>query len=216
MIIGYYHQIFFGGGTYYKLSKKEDEKKYKFEYCHQSVPNHIPGAEEYIKKFDTLEIKEKRFKEYFEGKIVEIYLEETNPEIEKIMEIVNDTNWDYISKQEYTDNTLDDVCWDFYIKNNIDTDYSISGYAIYPKEIRNIYQIFNKMKETYIGNVKLNKTDLENILKNKKSNLAFIKHMAKRGNLAYTKEDFKNKKEQYKNYEKSLKEIYNKEKKNNN
>lgn len=27
MIIGYYDQAFFGGGSYYKLSKKENEEK---------------------------------------------------------------------------------------------------------------------------------------------------------------------------------------------
>ena len=213
MIIGYYHQVFFGGGTYYKLSKKEEEKKYKFEYCHQSVPNFIPGAEEYIKKVDTLKIEEERFKEYFEGKIVEVYLE-SNPEIEKIIGIVNDTDWDYISKQEYTSDTLDDVCWNFYIKNSVDTDYLINGYAIYPKEVKNLYAIFDKMKEIYIGNAKLNKKDLENILKHKKSNLSFVKRMVRNGTLDYTKEDFKKKKEQYKKYEKDLKEINNREKKN--
>lgn len=30
MIIGYYHQLFFGGGTYYKLSKKAQDCKYLF------------------------------------------------------------------------------------------------------------------------------------------------------------------------------------------
>ena len=49
MIVGFYSQVFFGGGTYYKLSKRDDEEKYKFEYCKAIMPNHIPGAEEYIK-----------------------------------------------------------------------------------------------------------------------------------------------------------------------
>lgn len=76
MIIGYYDQIFFGGGTYYKLSKKE-----------------------------------------------------------------------------YINNTLDDVCWKFYIGNDLGTNYMINGYSIYPKEIEKIYNIFNQVKEKYIGNV---------------------------------------------------------------
>lgn len=209
MIIGYYHQVFFGGGTYFKLSKKEEEKKYKIEYCHQSVPNHIPGAEEYIKKVDTLKIEEERFKEYFEGKIVEVYIEST-PEIGKIIRIVNDTNWDYISKQEYTSDTLDDVCWNLYIENDFGTNYMIDGYSVYPKEIETIYKTFNEMKEKYIGNVELNKKDLENILSHKKSNLSFAKHMVKKGMLGYTKEDVKKQKEKYKDYEKKLKGIYKK------
>ena len=44
MIIGYYEQIFFGGGTYYKLSKKDEEVKYKIEYSHCAIPNNIPKA----------------------------------------------------------------------------------------------------------------------------------------------------------------------------
>ena len=47
MIIGYYEQIFFGGGTYYKLSKKDEEEMYKIEYSHSANPNIIPKAEEY-------------------------------------------------------------------------------------------------------------------------------------------------------------------------
>ena len=39
---------FFGGGTYYKLSKKDEEEKYKIEYSHSANPNIIPKAEEYI------------------------------------------------------------------------------------------------------------------------------------------------------------------------
>ena len=38
---------FLGGGTYYKLSKKDEEEKYKIEYSHSANPNIIPKAEEY-------------------------------------------------------------------------------------------------------------------------------------------------------------------------
>ena len=40
MIVGYYHQIFFGGGTYYKLSKKDNEDKYKFENTNYPITNY--------------------------------------------------------------------------------------------------------------------------------------------------------------------------------
>ena len=208
MIIGYYHQVFFGGGTYYKLSKQEGEEYYKFEYCHQAVPNYIPKAEEFIKKYETLNVVGERFEEYFDGKIVEIYLD-NNSEIKSIIEILNNADWRDISKKEYTANTLDDVCWKFYIENDFGTNYMIDGYSVYPKEIETIFKTFNEMKEKYIGNVELNKKDLENILRHKKSNLSFAKHMAKKGMLGYTKEDVKKQKEKYKDYEKQLKKIQN-------
>ena len=215
MIIGYYHQIFFGGGTYYKLSIQEGKEQYKFEYCHQAVPNYIPKAEEYIKKYDTLNVDGERYKEYFKGKIIEKYLN-YNSEIKRIMEFFNNADWEYISKREYTANTLDDICWDFYIENDSGRNYLIEGYSVYPKEIETIYQIFNEMKEKYIGNIEPNKKDLENILRHKKSNLSFAKHMAKKGKLGYTKEGIKKQKEKYKEYENKLKEIYKQETKNNN
>ena len=199
MIIGYYDQIFFGGGTYYKLSKKDNEEKYKFEYCHQSVPNYIPKAEEYIKKYETLKVVDERFEKYFEGKIVEIYLD-NNSEIKSILEILNNTNWREVSKKEYINNTLDDVCWKFYIGNDLGTNYMINGYSIYPKEIEKIYNIFNQVKEKYIGNVEFNKKDLENILKHKETNLSFTKRMAKKRRLGYTKEDVNKLKEKYEDY----------------
>lgn len=43
------NNLFFGGGYYYKISKKENESKYKFEMCHSEVPNDVPKGEKYIK-----------------------------------------------------------------------------------------------------------------------------------------------------------------------
>ena len=210
MIIGYYHQSIFGGATYFKLTKKDNEEQYKFEYCHQVVPNYIPNACDYIKKYDTLIIEEKRLQEYFQGKIVKIDLV-YNVEIKNIVDILNNANWDIIYKHEYTSENLDDVHWKFYIEDGLDKVIFIDGYSVYPKEIDEIYNIFEKMKEKYIGEVEPNKKDLENILRNKESNLSFIKYMAKKGRLGYKKEDIKIQKEKYKNYEKKLKEIYRKE-----
>jgi len=152
MIIGYYHQIFFGGGTYYKLSKKDNENKYKFEYCHPFIPNYIPKAEEYIKKYDSLSVEGERFEEYFKEKIIEMFLD-YNSEIKRIIECCDNAAWAKISKRKYTANTLDDVCWDFYFENDSNTKYLIEGYSVYPKEIEMIYKIFKEMKEKYIGDI---------------------------------------------------------------
>ena len=207
MIIGYYGAAFFGGGTYYKLSKKENEEKYKFEFCHSAVPNYIPNAEEFIKKYETLKIDEDRFREKFEGKIIEKYLE-LNPEILEILDIINNCDWNYISSQIYTSDNFDDVCWEFYLDNN---NKLIKGYSVFPNEIEKILRIFKIIETSYIGKVEPNKRDLEIILSHKKSNLTFAKQMAKNNLLGYTKEKVKEEKEMYKEYEKRLKEIYKKE-----
>lgn len=147
MIVGYYHQIFFGGGTYFKLSKKDNEDKYKFEYCHSAIPNYVPEAENYIQKYNTLELNDERFQD----KIVIKYLE-LNFEIKRIIDILNTANWALISEKKYTSDELDDVCWEFYNEaNNYSTHYLVKGYSVYPKEIEEIYNIFNKMKEKYMS-----------------------------------------------------------------
>ena len=146
MIIGYYHQLFFGGGTYYKLSKKAQDCKYKFEYCHSVIPNYIPNAEEFIKEYNTLSFKDEKFKELNEKlKVKNI---EFNNYINEIIEIVNNSDWNKISNQEYTSNNLDDVCWDFYIEAE-NKKYFIKGYSVYPIEIEKIYDIFEKMQNDF-------------------------------------------------------------------
>lgn len=143
MIIGYYHQLFFGGGTYYKLSKKIKDSKYKFEYCHSAIPNYIPDAEKYIKEYNTLSFKDERFKKLDKKLIVKNI--EFNNYINEIIEIVNNSDWTKISNQEYTSNNLDDVCWDFYIEDE-NKKYFINGYSVYPIEIEKIYELFEKMQ----------------------------------------------------------------------
>lgn len=147
MIIGYYHQIFFGGGTYYKLSKKENEDIYKFEYCHSAVPNHIPNAEEFIKSYQTLSIKDKSFKE-IESKLMVKNIK-SNTYINDIINIIKESDWDNIRKKKYTSDNLDDVCWYFYIEDDEDHKYSINGYSVYPVEIENIYELLKKILQEF-------------------------------------------------------------------
>ena len=143
-------KAFFGGGTYFKLSKRDNEEMYKFEYCHQSLPNYIPEAEKYIKKYDTLKVEDNHFKEYFNGKISEVYLN-INKNIKKIFKIINNTNWTNIIKKTYTSMDLDDINWDFYIENGTKKEVYKQGYSVYPKEIVKILTIFKNMKDDYIG-----------------------------------------------------------------
>lgn len=146
MIIGYYGQSFFGGGTYYKLSKKANEEKYKFEYTHTIVPNYIPNAEEYIKKYETLTIAGIKNKDYFVGTNNVVYLEK-NSDIDEILNIVERSNWDKITKKKYDSENLDDENWDFYLENENDNNYYIEGYAVHPRKIEKIYSILKKIKE---------------------------------------------------------------------
>lgn len=48
MIVGYYEQAFFGKGTYYKTSKKDDESKYKIAYAHSDVLNYVTNTKKSI------------------------------------------------------------------------------------------------------------------------------------------------------------------------
>ena len=130
MIIGYYEQAFFMGGTYYKLTKKDNEDKYKLEYSHSVVPNYIPNAEEYIKKYESLNLDD----EYFEGKIKTEYIE-SNLDIEALIEYVLKCDWKRISKKKYDDkDILDGLGWDFYIEFE-NKKYLVSGYEKFPEEI---------------------------------------------------------------------------------
>lgn len=146
MIIGYYGQIFFGGGTYYKLSKKESEDKYKFEYIHTIIPNYISNAEEYIKKYETLKIDGTKQKDFFVGENTVAYFE-INATIDEILNIVKNSDWDDISNKKYTSEELDNENWDFYIEFENGAKSFINGYAVHPKEIEKIYKLFKNLKE---------------------------------------------------------------------
>lgn len=147
MIVGYYHQVFFGGGTYYKLSKNSQESKYKFEYCHSAIPNYIPNAENYIKTDKTLSIKDYNFRKI--EKKLKVYNIEFNDYINEIIEIVKNSDWNKISNQKYTSDNLDDICWNFYIEDDENDKYYISGYSVFPLEIEKIYSLFKNIIKKY-------------------------------------------------------------------
>lgn len=146
MIIGYYGQIFFGGGTYYKLSKKENEDKFKFEYIHTIVPNYISNAEEYIKRYETLTIDGLKRNDCFVGENTVAYFE-IDPIIKEILHIVKNSNWVDISNKKYDSEELDDENWDFYIECENGIKYFTQGYSVHPEEIEKIYSLFKDLKK---------------------------------------------------------------------
>lgn len=172
MIIGYYEQVFFGGGTYYKLSKKIEEINYKIEYSHSAVPNYIPDAEEYIKKYETLEITDKYNKEDFEGKIKVDYISECR-DIEKLERYINKCDWNKISKKKYSDEEVNDgICWNFYIEFE-NQKYEIKGYEIMPKEISTARDILKSISNQYLDEIVPNKRYIERMNANKNNNIYF-------------------------------------------
>lgn len=198
MIIGYYEQIFFGGGTYYKLSKKDEEIKYKIEYSHSANPNIIPKAEEYIKKYDTLNFENERRKEYFEGKIKVDYIE-MNSYIETLITYINRCDWENISKKEYRDDgILDGLGWDFYIEFN-NKKFEIHGYEKFPEEVLKVLDILKNISKNYLEEIIPNKKDIEIIMSHKKSNISFMKHLRKKKII--DKKQLKDFIEHYKKYE---------------
>ena len=198
MIIGYYEQSFFGGGTYYKLSKKDEEAKYKIEYSHCAIPNNIPKAEEYIKKYDTLSLEDERWKEDFEGKIKVHYIE-MNPYIETLISYINKCDWESISKKEYRDDgILDGLGWDFFIEFN-NKQFEIHGYEKFPEEVLKVLEILKNILETYLEEIVPNKKDIEMIMRYKKSNIAVMKILHKQKLI--DKKELKDFIKQYKKYE---------------
>lgn len=145
LIIGYYGQAFFGGGTYIKLSmNKSNDDRYKIEYLHSAVPNYIENAEDYITKFETIDIKKSMYYNDYKKNIIEKWIEK-NIYINELEVFVNSLNLEKIAKRIYNDdNVLDGLCWDFYIlKNN--KQYKISGYEDMPKELEKIIDYLEKI-----------------------------------------------------------------------
>lgn len=178
MIIGYYQQAFFGGGTYYKITKKDNENQYKIEYSHSAVPNNIPKAEEYIKKYEDLKMDDNKQKEYFKGKIKTKYIE-TNSYIELLIKYINKCDWESISKKEYIDDgILDGLGWDFFIEFN-NKQFEIRGYEKFPEEVLKVLNILKNISETYLEEIVPNKKDIEMIMRYKKSNIAVMKILHK-------------------------------------
>lgn len=136
LIIGYYGAAFFGGATYLKLSKKENEN-YKIEKLHSAIPNHIPIAEKYIKIHDKLSFKDDMGYSIFDDndpRFTSTYIEE-NLNINKLLEHLKNIDLENISKQKYYDeDILDGLCWDFFIKINSKS-YNIKGYEKMSQEL---------------------------------------------------------------------------------
>lgn len=194
MIIGYYEQAFFMGGTYYKLTKKDNEDKYKLEYSHSVVPNYIPNAEEYIKKYESLNLDD----EYFEGKIKTEYIE-SNLDIEALIEYVLKCDWKRISKKKYDDkDILDGLGWDFYIEFE-NKKYLVSGYEKFPEEITKIIDVLKNISNTYLEEITENQKEKEIIISNKKKNISFMKYLNKKKII--DKKTLKNFIDSYKKYE---------------
>ena len=145
MIIGYYHSVFFGGGTYFKLSKNSNDNFFKFEYCHSAVPNYIPNAEMYIKTYNTLSFDNERFKNL--EKNLKVKNIKDNSYINEIISIIEKTDWERIENEKYSSDNLDDVCWCFYIENDQNKKYFIQGYSVYPNEIESIYNLFKTINK---------------------------------------------------------------------
>lgn len=178
MIIGYYEQSFFGGGTYYKLSKRDNESRYKMEYSHSTIPNYIPEVENFIKEYETLKIEDDNFCGNFEGKIKSKFID-SNKEIEELINYILKCNWKRISKEDYTDDVDDGTNWELYI--DIDNKrYHIDGYEKYPKEIQQVIKKLNELSRQYLEKIKSNKKDKEVIDKNMKNNIKVMKFLHKK------------------------------------
>lgn len=137
MIIGYYEQSFFGGGTYIKLSRKENDD-YKIESITSEVPNYIPDAEEYIKKHESIQ-KSEKFSNFFGrkallfgGNIIE------SVELQKFIGYIKTLDFkSLIEKKYYNQNILDGLSWEIFIELDEKT-WHIQGYEDMPKEIEEI------------------------------------------------------------------------------
>ena len=149
MIIGYYEQSFFGGGTYIKLSRKENND-YKIESITSEVPNYIPDAEEYIKKYESIQ-KSEKFSNFFGtktllfgGNIIE------SVELQKFIGYIKTLDFkSLIEKKYYNQNILDGLSWEIFIELDEKTWY-IQGYEDMPKEIEEIRKgLVNFVENTY-------------------------------------------------------------------
>ena len=153
MIIGIYKQSFFGGGYYYKISKKENEAKYKFEMCHSVIPNDVPGGAEYIREYNTIEFSKCSAyeKDIMNSKLNIRYLDK-NILIDLLISNINSMDLEKIfSKEYYNSDTIDGENWCFFIEYKGNKHY-IKGYGNKPEEIENVVYMLYKIGEKYIKN----------------------------------------------------------------
>ncbi len=153
MIIGYYSQSFFGGGYYYKISKKNDDIKYKLEVLHSAIPNGIPNADQYIKEYETIEFNNEdiRMKTNMDSKLQVRYID-SNILINELIEYINSINLDKLSKNKYQNNSImDGKNWSLYVEQ-LNKKYYIKGYEDEPKEVENIWMKLHQIVDQYIRN----------------------------------------------------------------
>ena len=151
MIIGYYEQSFFGGGYYYKISKKGNDLKYKFEMCHSAIPNYVPNAEEYISKYDTINFTEAEILLDMDSKLRKTHIQDDILIIE-LLKHLNNINLDELARKEYNNcDILDGTNWELYIEFK-DKKYHIKGYEDQPKDIIKVVEFLYQIGEKYINN----------------------------------------------------------------
>ena len=153
MIIGYYEQSYFDGGYYCKITQKDNETKYKIETISSEVPNYVPCADKYIKKYETIDFKNeyvdiaKEIKNKLKIKYVS-----NNILIDKLIKYISSINLDKLANHTYQDDDIyDGNNWRLYIEI-FDKKYFIEGYQIQPKEVQEIYNQLHKIVERYIKN----------------------------------------------------------------
>lgn len=141
LIIGYYGQAFWGGGTYIKLTKRQNED-YKMEYVRSVMfPNYVPNAEKYIRSFERISFQsENGFDQPYtkdeDFSLTCRYLKE-NDEIRQIIQSLHDIDLSEMSKTEYYIDIFDSLNWSFFVQFD-DQQYYIKGYVERPDELTEI------------------------------------------------------------------------------
>lgn len=146
MIIGYYEQSFFGGGTYIKLSRK-DEEAYRLESISSGTPNYIPDAEKYIKKYESIKCSEKFKKIFGEEPLLFTSKMNENVELLNFIEYIKTIDFKILSeKRYYNDGILDGMNWEIFIEFQKEK-WHIHGYEDMPKEVEKIIKVLLTTRE---------------------------------------------------------------------
>lgn len=137
LIISYYGQSFWGGGTYAKLTRQENED-YRTEYmrCIRR-PNSVPGAEIYMRSFERIQFQDKRGFSLVEDNDPRLVCKSwpQNEKFQQFVDSVLQLDLEKISKEEYWDNDfLDGLVWFFFVQID-DRQYYMQGYVKMPPAI---------------------------------------------------------------------------------